>query len=214
MALMSEKVKALRREWEEKVKKNGPNRLKKGTRPVIENNCEFEDKCDNIKKRFRDLAEVVYLLYTIYQRDGHKDLYGDAFLAFVGHYVIRNWPWVDYPFTSVEARNEIEADVTGLLNSDIKNNITKKNLKNIISEHWTPISFFRDLFSLDDKLTKEDFYQSFIMYYRIVRITEPENANLDIENKIYRTEKTYEKLGIEIEENKLWGEFDALLNKD
>ncbi len=81
-------------------------RLKISTRPsldLVSNNDQVELKeedelKENVKQRLEHLAAVLETLSGIYH--SNKDLYGDAFLAFIGNSVIREWPWKDYPLAS------------------------------------------------------------------------------------------------------------------
>lgn len=152
----------------------------------------------NIKKRIRHLAQILESLHEIYLKN--EDLYGDSFLAFVGDKVIRGWPWKDFPVISDQAYELIKENNVNLY-------LTKKNkkldelLKNkkIKYEHWTPISFFRDVFHISETpLNSETFYYLLIEYYRVVLVTEEENSLLDRKNRRWRQSDTYEKLGISI----------------
>ncbi len=164
-----DKYTELRRKWEQKKAR----RLQLRQRPDSDLNegelASDADRINNIKKRFEHLSEVLALLYKIYREN--KSLYGDKFLAFVGNEVVREWPWKDFPFISKAAYNEIRSTgshtkITGLLATDISDQKIKTALKNLRYEHWTPISFFRDVFDLDECLTQEDFYNILIHYYR------------------------------------------------
>jgi hypothetical protein len=159
-----------------------------------------EERYKNILLRFRDMAEVLALLFKIYKNN--KPLYGDRFLAFVGNDFLRNWPWKDFQFTSVEAQKLIKADATGKYNFELPRGVV---LSGIRYEHWTPNTFFRDIFETEETLSEDDFYQLLIENYRIVRITKEEDRKLEILG--YRTSRpvtAYKEAGIDIYENNLW----------
>ena len=202
-----QKAKKLRSDWENAKAR----RLRLSQRPPVDL-CDKEllpakERYENIKQRLKHLAQVLALLHKIYK--ANKNLYGDKFLAFVGNEVVREWPWKDFPFISSAAHqkiSDIEANVriTGLMKFEIQNKKVKEMFKNLRYEHWTPISFFRDVFDLDNNLTEEDFYQILIQYYRVVLITKEEDKKLNYKNKSNRSPKTYSQLGIEIYDNNLW----------
>jgi hypothetical protein len=200
---MSQRIIKLRQVWEER----GARRIRYSIRPKVDFNPDgtlnVEQAHQNIKLRLKHLSKVVHLLYTIYLEN--KDLYGDMFLAFVGNEVFRKWPWKDFPYTSVEAQKIIGESITGLTEFEIKNKELEKFLiENIRYEHWTPISFFRDLFDMATDLTEDDFYYALVMYYRVVRITHAEDALLNKKNKTTRSVNTYADFNIEILEKDLW----------
>jgi len=141
-----------------------------------------EEKYKNIQKRLEHLAEVLCVLYKLYKQN--ELLYGDQFLAFVGDKVVRGWPRKDFPFQSQAASTA-----------------SKEKLH---CEHWTPISFFRDLFNEND-LTKDDFYEALLKYYRVVWITKDENTCLNNEGfKTTRPINAYSHCKIVISDSELW----------
>lgn len=193
---------------EEKVR-----RLKLNTRPkadlTVENRLKpNEELFENIKKRMHDLAEILFHLKTIYKND--KNLYSDDFLAFVGHIVIRNWPYKDFPFTSKNARKILESYsiTTGLTKSQLDKEIKDKVTKNLTYEHFTPIGQIRHYFENED-FSIEQIYKALINDYRIVLITKEEDKSLNKKHKTNRDLDTYKNLDIEIcdEEKELWKEF-------
>lgn len=204
----------LRLIWEQRGNKN----IKYSNRPKrdLENNelISVADRIENIKERFKDLSKILEMFFILF--DTKYDLYGDAILAFIGNDLFRDWPWKDFPFTSKKAKNVfqtngITVDVLGLLDSDIKGKKElKKANKEIVYEHWTPISFFRDIFIIAKEhkieLNAELFYQILIENYRTVRITKEEDKKLNKANKTNRTVSTYKELGIEIEEIDIWND--------
>ena len=146
---------------------------------------------ENINRRLKHLSKVLFTLYKIYKED--KDLYGDAFLSFVGNEVVRGWPWKDFPLTSKKASEILGKVTTGLTNNEIK-----VNPKEIHYEHWTPISFFRDLFDNFDDLTEDNFYYVLKKYYKVVRITNAESEPFKKEYRTTRPVDIYETLKIDI----------------
>lgn len=190
----------LRKKWEV----SSAMRLDLRSRPDkdIENGLliSAEKRYENIVLRFRNMAEVFALLFKIYKNN--KPLYGDRFLAFVGNDIIRNWPWKDFQFTSVQAQKLINEDATGKYNFELPKDVV---LSSIRYEHWTPNTFFRDIFESEDLLTENDFYQLLIENYRIVRITKVEDRKLEaLGYRASRPTTAYEEAGIEIYEMNLW----------
>lgn len=56
-----------------------------------------------IQTSFKDLSEVLTVLYGIWLIDQEKDtsmIYGDTLLAFIGDKLIRHWPNKEFPFQS------------------------------------------------------------------------------------------------------------------
>ena len=201
------KAAKIRKVWENtsartlKLSRRPPADFRKG------NLLPEEERYENVKKRLRHLAQVLTLLHNIYKNN--KELYGDKFLAFVGNEVVREWPWKDFPFISDAAQQKINdidpnVHVTGLMKFEIKNKQVKEVFKNFRYEHWTPISFFRDIFDLDDSLTEEDFYQILVEHYRVVWITKKEDKKLNNKNKCNRSPETYSQLGIKIHDKNFW----------
>jgi hypothetical protein len=161
---------------------------------------------ENVRKRLRDLAQILELLYGIYRND--KDgLYGDEFLAFVGDKVIRGWPGKDFPFYSKDAAAVAKEAGVALIAG--RQDLPKELKGKLHYEHWTPISFFRDVFDLArDKeiaLDRDDFYELLIHYYRVVWISGNEHESLDKKHRAARSVDTYDNLGIVVEHLR-WGE--------
>lgn len=186
---MNEKVIQFRKNWKSKTLN-----LKKSNIPLIDINKSPLEKYVNVKMRFKHLAKILFELYKIYQ--ANKNLYNDEFIKFVGLYIIKEWPHKDFLFSS-----------------------TKFNSKstNSIKEHWTPISFFRDLF-VENNITEEDFYDSLCYFYRVVMVSNSENKTL--EKKRFRTTRpinAYEECNIDIKEKETWveiyGAIDNRINK-
>lgn len=149
---------------------------------------EDEDMISKLHLTFDHLSMILHKLYLIYRTN--KTLYGKKFLAFVGNEIVREWPLKDYPFESQQY---------------------SKSQKSIF-EHWTPISFFRDLYSCKN-ITQKDFFDALVYYYRIVKISIEENNLLDNNGyKASRPLNAYNELGIQIKSldkwNSLYYEFD------
>lgn len=209
------KAKALeiRKHWEE----NGTKQLKMSKRPssdltdgVLKSDFEL---AKNIQKRMSHLAEVLALLHKIYFEN--TELYGDKFLAFVGNEVVREWPWKDFPFISEKAlellaQSESYKDISGKLPFEIKDKNTKEAFKNLRYEHWTPISFFRDVFHSHEPIDKSTYYHLLVSFYRVVWITQEEDSQLNKMHRSWRPSNTYEQLGIKIVSHDVW----AAINKE
>lgn len=226
-----DKADKLRELWENKGNKN----IKYSDRPhrdlidtklekrkdlySIQNLKPISDRYENVIARFNDFAEVLEIFWGIF--DKKYDNYGDSILAFIGQNLTRGWPWTDIPFHSIAAWNLIIEDSqtcnpTGLYDNEIKNgNFRKLRTKAkggkapIIYEHWTPISFFRDIFLIAKEesliLNKEDFLALLIRNYRVVRITAEEDILLETNGfKTNRPITAYEQVGIQIKEKELW----------
>lgn len=199
-----QKAEKLRRKWET----DGTRILKINQRPSADLCCNKllpeKERYKNVKKRLKHLAQVLALLHKIYKAD--TNLYGDKFLAFVGNEVVRKWPWKDFLFISRAAQQKIRQIDPDLKIADLEIRRPKGLSKKITFEHWTPISFFRDVFDLDSNLTEADFYQILLIYYRVVLITIDEDKKLNHKFKSNRSPETYSQLGIEICDKNLWEE--------
>lgn len=161
---------------------------------------------EDVRKRLRDLALILESLYRIYLDDKDDGLYGDDFLEFVGQHVVRAWPGKDFPFYSRKAA--ALAATHGVRLSAGMIDLPKALRQELHPEHWTPISFFRDVFDLareqDVLLEREHFYELLIHYYRVVWIAKGEADDLDKEHRTARQPDTYDLLGIVVEHD-LWG---------
>lgn len=158
--------------------------LKLRTCKTIDQHYNVSETVRRIKLRIKDLASITYSLYLIYHRD--PQLYGDEMLAFTGDKVIRNFP-VYLPF--------------------FKSGLIGETGKIPYIEHITPISFFRDLFTLDN-LTEKDFIYALEKYYRVAIITTEENDALNRSNfKTTRPVDAYAQVGIRLEGNEVLDEF-------
>ena len=205
---MSKNSILIRQLWESQKTKN----IKYSKRPIKDKLddrlIDHLDRFENVKLRLKDLSKFLVLFYDLYK--DKYDLYGDELLAFIGDKVIRQWPWKDFPFTSIEAQNLLgDNSITGLTKNDSDFKELKPILNQLRYEHWTPLSFFRDAFIIAKennlKLTDIDFYDLLIENYRIVWITKEEDSKkLGGKYKSKRTEKTYDELGIKISDKKLW----------
>lgn len=202
-----QKAMMIRAQWE----KNGTKMLKMSKRPPSDYR-EQHLKSDaelvrNISKRMQHLAEVLALLHRIYCEN--KDLYGDRFLAFVGNEVVREWPWKDFPFISEAAldaltQNRDYQDISGKLPFEIKDKATREIFKQLRYEHWTPISFFRDVFHSHDPIDQQTYYHLLVKYYRVVWITREEDDRLNKKHRSWRPSDTYDALNIPIVQHDAW----------
>ena len=141
------------------------------------------------------------------------NLYGDQFLAFVGDKMVRCWPHKDIVFTSEQAYSIIpEAGLYETFQSKTKRQLqrgkyTKSVVQQLCYEHWTPISFFKDMFDLglyQSSFTPHAMFNILKENYRVVWITKEENAKLDRRHRACRSVGTYSEFGIHIKEKKLW----------
>ncbi|MCA0894601.1 hypothetical protein [Microbulbifer agarilyticus] len=202
-----DKASKIRTLWE----KNGTKQLKVSRRPAVDssksNLISDIEITKNIRKRMSHLAEVLELLHKIYFEN--TDLYGDRFLAFVGNEVVREWPWKDFPFISEAALELLEecdsySDITGKLPFEVKDKATREVFKNLRYEHWTPISFFRDVFHSHEPLDKSTYYHLLVNFYRVVWITREEDDLLNKKHRSWRPSDTYAELGIDIVPHEAW----------
>jgi len=160
-----------------------------------------------VVSRMWHLANTMKTVYDIYTTN--QQLYSDRLLAFVGNEIVREWSWKDFPFTSFAAQKIIATvtpyTVTGIFNFEVTERTLKELLPKLHYEHWTPISFFRDVFNMSYTLTVQDFFEILICNYRTVRITEEENTKLaSMHYKQWRPVDAYEQAGIQIYEKTMW----------
>lgn len=188
------KAHALRAQWDQLGAKKLT--LKSATGKTLPDQIQYE----NVQKRLRDLARVLVVLYDIYKEDclSHERLYDDNFLAFIGDKVIRNWPGKDFPFASVNAREKLQQ--AGFQHIPGKDQRLPDELRTELHyEHWTPISFFRDVFAMaTEPLTEDDFFELLTLYYRVVWITNDEHSKLDKKYRSSRPLNTYDDLDIRV----------------
>lgn len=187
------KIDEYRLNWESK-------RLSISKRPESDTNSDKSRKNNdelksNIEIRLKDLSKVLSVLHEIYHQN--KEYYGDAFLAYVGDKVIRHYPWKDFPLISEAAAKELNIkpdDLIGFSKEDIK-----ISSKDVHYEHYTPISFFRDIFRDEFDLNADDFEYILNEYYKVVRITNEENDRLNLNKyKTTRPAEAYKDCGIKI----------------
>jgi len=197
-----------------RTKYNVARRLKLNSRPKFyikdEEVESYKKRILYVKKKMEHLAEILEHLKNIYENN--KKLYDDKFLEFVGYYVIRNWPDKDFPFFSEKAKNELGVDkyevgLIGMTRHELSKKFGNK-MKKLTYEHWTPLSFFRDLFDKEEKLTKKDFYEILLDCYRVVYITKEEDLKLNTRYKSSRPINAYEELNIKIDDIELWKKFE------
>lgn len=186
---MNKKIIDFRNDWENRPKKH---LLDLKSAPKSDVNKKPDEIYENVKIRIKHLAKFVYDLYLLY--NNNKDLYSDKFPAFVGNSVIREWPNKDFEFFTSEEWSK---------NTVLK---TKPHI-----EHWTPISFFREIFLMEG-MSEKDFYDALLSFYRVVKITQEENNRLNKKGyKITRPITAYKECDIKIHEDKLWNKlYDGL----
>ena len=210
--MSEEKAILVREKWE----KIGTKTLKISKRPTCDSPAEEKltesEVVSNIQKRMYHLAEVLELLHKIYFEN--SDLYGDRFLAFVGNEVVREWPWKDFPFISKKALDLLETkesyqDITGKLPFEVKDKNTREVFKKLRYEHWTPISFFRDVFHQHDPIDKDTYYYLLLKYYRVVWITREEDGLLNKKHRSWRPTEVYDELGIDIIPHEAWSSISS-----
>ncbi|MEI7982230.1 MAG: hypothetical protein WCI71_11300 [Bacteroidota bacterium] len=158
----------------------------------------------NVIYRFWELSKILESFFHLHFTK--KDLYGERILAHIGNEVIRAHSWIDFPFTSIEAQKLLSDNfVTGLNSFEIKDKKVRETVKSLHYEHWTPISFFRDIMHQQSDLKVEEIFEALIYNYRIVRITQAEKGHLKGYEQ-HRTCETYEIVGIKIFERQMWDE--------
>ncbi len=199
---MKNEFESLRQQWEVA----GTKRLDLRSQTKADINANEEVQLKNMLVRMDDLAAVLYHIFILYQQN--PDVYGDRLLAFVGNSVVREWPYKDPVFTSEAAYEIINAhgcyDALITLPADA----AKKSFKSVTSqltfEHWTPISFFRDIFKLKRSMSVEAFAVALKQNYRTVWITKEEDKRLGKNSRSFRAIADYEKHNINIKERSRW----------
>jgi hypothetical protein len=197
----------IRKKWDTKKSK----RLKLSGRPSSDmENGQLRPQSElvnNVKLRLHDLAEVLALMHQIYHR--HPELYGDSLLAYVGDKIVRGWPLKDFPFFSEKAAkhladNGFSEDLTGKLLSEINDPTARNILRDLAYEHWTPISFFRDVIRQHEPIGRDVYYELLQHYYRVVWVLKSENGTLNKTNSYWRPIDTYNKFEINIVPHDGW----------
>jgi len=156
----------------------------------------------NVICRFWELSKLLEFFFHLHLTK--KDLYGERILAHIGNEVIRAHSWIDFPFTSIEAQKLLSDNlVAGLNNFEIKNKKVRETVNALHYEHWTPISFFRDIMHQQSDMKVEEIFEALLYNYRIVRITQAEKGQLKGYEQ-HRTAEAYEIVGIQIFERQMW----------
>jgi hypothetical protein len=175
--------------------------------------------------RLRSLAKIAHTIDTIQNQDLKKHgininqsgkiadnsslAFGTnkALSAYLGQWIIRKFPFKDYPFYS----SEIDA----------------QKQQNIIYEHYTPMSFFRDLIWAKDFTERESFVFSentkvfsveewlsiFWHCYRIVNILKKEEDYEKLTAQGWRSRRpynAYELCEITVKNKPLWKKMHAI----
>ena len=199
---MTDDINTLRKEWESV----GARRLDLRSSPKADTDLDDESFLHNLLLRKDDLASVLYNVYKIYHKN--PDMYGERMFAFVGNSIVREWPYKDPVFTSEAAYDIISShgcyEQFVFLPADVARKSFNSVSKSLRFEHWTPISFFRDIFRVNEELSTENFGQALKQNYRTVWITKEEDSRLNKKTRSFRTVNEYENQGIVIREKKRW----------
>jgi len=174
-----------------------PHKLKLKKRPPLDTRDgklkSKEERFENVKTRLSHLAEVLEILHKIYgMYPVHPDLW--CYRCIGCHRILK--------------KSGLKDDIIGLQKFELRNKKVHDKLKELRYEHWTPLSFFRDIFDQEPELTKNDFYNILIIYYRVVWITKKEDAVL--EGKKYKSNRiltAYDDSNIEIFDLESWDKF-------
>ena len=175
-------------------------------------NSDFEGCYNELKTRMKFLSEIIYTIHDFVSNDSTTDngeyIYGknmNSIRGFLGQWIVRCYPLKDVVFHSENW----------------------KSGESSVFEHWTPMSFFRDiimftqtresmkpLMEVENKdirvLSQSDWYDILMFNFRIVHITKEEDENLSGKNgndykwKTYRPLNGYDVIGIKIKEKEMW----------
>jgi hypothetical protein len=154
------------------------------------------------------VAEIAHFINRIQVEDIKNNIpgsrvYGDnhALSAFLGQHIIRMFP-------HKEGIQFHSSSITGVKG------------EKVVYEHWTPISFFRDLIWIHIPqvsgpyvFSSTEWYKILSYAYRTVVVSETEDDDLTAAGfKSKRSFEAYSKVGIEIckEEKKLWKEYHSI----
>lgn len=196
-------------EWEHKNTRVSKRNLQSIDISKVSNWEENYDLCNNVfDKRINFLSEIVFSIHDFVSNESFyegKSIYGtnmNSIREFLGQWIVRSYPFKDIVFHSEKFRPKEKS----------------------IYEHWTPISFFRDLIMFtqtrknkpslmnifDDEtkplvLTKNDWKNIIKCNYRVVLIDKTEDDLLNSERwKSLRPIDSYELKGIQIREKDIW----------
>lgn len=170
---------------------------------------------ESIDKRYRDLAQIIHKAFEIHFKN--PGLYGNELLKWIGQFIIRSYPGIDRPLTSINANElAIENGYDSLLHrtdAEVKRKekqlIAKNKSQNqlrknglIRYEHLTPISYFVYLpFIGSDNphnLEVEEYYHELKEHHKVVWLTKQEYDDLNKKNKLKRNPQVLADLGIRI----------------
>ena len=196
-------------EWEHKKIRVSKRNLQSINISHVSNWEENYDLCNNVyEKRINFLSEIVFTIHDFVSNESFyegKSIYGtnmNSIREFLGQWVVRCYPLKDVVFHSERYSPKEKS----------------------IYEHWTPISFFRDLVmftqtrknkpSLMDNcvgdtnpiiLTMNDWKNIIHYNYRVVFISKTEDDLLNSERwKSIRPIDSYEMKNIQIREKDVW----------
>lgn len=171
----------------------------------------YYDLYAHVVMRMWDLSFLLAEYYILFKKN--PGLYGERMLAHVGNEVLRCYPWLDFPFTSVKAQQVLGGNVvTGLYNFEIKPQTIRNLTSTLHWEHECPISYFRDLFHQQLDFQAEDFFKAMVNNHRVVRITKEEQHVLKSRGfDQHRPMDAYQQCGIQIYEEQIWNEIKRVL---
>jgi len=169
---------------------------------------DFESCYTEFQLRMAFLAELIFLIHDFVANEGYYNstsIYGknmNSIRVFLGQWIVRCYPLKDVVFHS------------DMWDGDKKS----------VFEHWTPMSFFRDIIMFTQTrneampllgmdhfkeriLTQKDWFDILMYNYRIVLITKEEYDRLNRQKwKSYRPLNGYDDINvnIKIREKELW----------
>ncbi len=209
---MANNTDSLRKQWEIV----GAKRLDLRSYSKADIDADEETRLQNLLARMDDLASILYNIYELYKKN--PDMYGERMFAFVGNSIVREWPYKDPIFTSEAAFDIINNHGCYEQFVSLPGDVARKSFNAASSslrfEHWTPITFFRDIFSFDMNLSVEDFAQALKQNYRTVWVTKEEDNRINNKTRSFRSVSDYEKQGIKIKEKKRWELLMKLTNQN
>lgn len=183
--------------------------------PVKLPSIQLDLSTESIDKRYLDLAKIIHSAFDIHFQN--PELYGNELLKWIGQFIIRSYPGIDRPLTSIDA-NELaiengydslfhvtDAEVKRKEKQLLAKNKNQKQLRKdglIRYEHLTPISYFVYLPFIESNnphnLAVDEYYQELKKHHKVVWLTGQEYYDLNKNNKLKRNSKVLADLGIKI----------------